>query len=160
MFWIVTALAAPAPELIVEDDGTFVGTFVTTRAPAEVKALVGDPAWVVKTDDTGSSVTEHPSEGPCKVMTTVSPSPFKTVTYKIKYCPTDTGWSGTLIESNAMTLYSLEWRVLPKGSGSEVTYQLDLKSNLMVPRFLINRATRNHLEHMFGQVQGALDAGA
>ena len=155
---LLAAFAGDDPTVTLTDDGVFISSFITHRPAEHVRPLVGDPVWVAKTDDAGTVVEMHAPDGDCVVATNTTPSSIKTVHYKIRYCETPVGWTGTLLDSNAMSTYDLSWNVTESAAGTKVEYRLSFTSKLMVPRFIINKLTKDHVSHLMGQLQRELSA--
>lgn len=131
------------------------GTFTSPMAPADVRRLVGDPVWVAETDGTGTTVRAEP-DGSCVLGHATSPSAFKTVVYTVRHCPTDTGWKGTLVDSNAFDTYGVLWEVEPQEGGSRVSYTLTMTTSLPIPNWVISGTTRRGVEHLLARVEAAL----
>lgn len=156
--WFAVAMAAPSVEMT--EDNRFRGTIEVPADVATVRTVIADPVKVSKIDGSGTEVTVLRHEGECLVIQSVTHNPLKTVRYITRQCPTDTGIEGKLVESNAFTHYRNAFVVTPTSTGSKVEYQLDMESNVMVPQFVINSATRKGMENLLSRLEEHLGAAA
>ena len=154
------AIAQAAPTVTMTDDNYFRGTIEVAADPKTVRTLHADPVAVSKIDASGTEVTVLERQGECVVIESVSANAIKTVRYKTRQCPTSTGIEGKLVEGNAFKSYRNEYIVTPTDKGSRIEYQLDLVADVMVPQFVINRATRKGVVNLLSRLEAHLGAAA
>lgn len=158
LLWFTIASAAPT--VTMTDDNYFRGRIEVTADPATVRALIADPVKLSQIDASGTQVEVVERQGECVVIKSVSANAIKTVEYKTRQCPTSTGVEGKLVESNAFKAYRNEYVVTPTANGTRIEYQLDMDANVMVPQFVINRATRKGVENLLSRLEQHLGAVA
>ena len=151
--WLGLTAAAGPPVLTTSGDA-LTGVVEIDASPQVIKGVLADPTSLPRISGDGTEVTILSQDGACQVLQSVSPSAFITVRYKTRRCPTSTGFQSTLIESNAFSSYDTSWVVEPSGSGSRVTYRIELVSTLWVPRGVVRRGVRNGIESFLSNMQG------
>ncbi|MEN0067290.1 MAG: hypothetical protein AAGA48_34485 [Myxococcota bacterium] len=145
MLWMAFAVAgAVEPQLEVLDGGMVRGKVAVSASADEVRTLVSAPIQLGKLTSKDSTVTVKPaSEAKCRMVTIATPHPIMPVTYTSKDCDTAKGVTSKLVESKQLTHFEAEWKVEALGDKALITYDLDLKTNALVPGFIIRRSTRN-----------------
>ncbi len=152
MWFVMSSLAAPA--VVVNDDHSVTGTVEVKTTPDDLKKKLSDPRWLAEVSGGGTKVTVRGEDGSCVTTENVSPSAVKTVTYRIKQCPTSTGFVATLVESNTFNAYRMEWTIAPTDAGTKATYDLTTETSMMVPQFIIDRSTKKGVLNMLVKLEG------
>ena len=150
-----SATAGPdsaAFQAIIDDDGAVIGTVTVASPPDAARAKVTDPAWVASVGDDSTSVKVSAQDGGCSILDYVSEHPIATATYRVRQCPTATGVSATLVESDSFSTYEQSWSVTPDGTGSALRYRLNVVSTLPVPKWIVRKATRGSVERLMQRV--------
>ncbi len=63
-------------------------------------------------------------------------------------CPTDDGWTETLISSDDFSFYDVQWSMTPIENGTRVTYRIDIEmKNLPVPERLLHSNLSSSMKH-------------
>ncbi len=139
---------APGPTATISEDGSVLGVVVVATAPAQALARVNDPGWIAEVGDPSTRVTVAATEGACQVLDYVSDHTVATARYRVRQCLVDGGNDASLVESASFSSYRTSWRVEPAGTGSRLTYRLDLVSTLAVPKWIVRRASRGSVQRM------------
>jgi carbon monoxide dehydrogenase subunit G len=154
----LTAAFAGAPEAHVVTS-TLVEGSVSVRAPApDVRRWLGDPNWVSSVDGGQTSVTITGREGSCLLADYVADHSVMKVTYSVRQCPSSEGHVAVATKSNAFDTYRAEWRVVPEGTGSLVTYRLDIDTSLWFPNSFVTSTTRGAVERLLKRLQDRVGA--
>lgn len=151
---LLSAALAADPVAVVTDAGLVRGTVSVPVPAAVVVGQLADPGWVATLYDGGTEVSVVGPDGDCLVVDYVSPSAFLAVKYKVRHCPTRTGTQATLLESNAFSSYGTTWRVEPTAAGSNLVYELELVTTLMVPQSFVRSATRKSVQKLMEALDG------
>ena len=157
--WWSLALAG-APNVEISPTHAVRGVVTVPASVDQVLAKLRDPLWVSRIDNSGTTVTLVEQDGVCAILDSVSVNAIKTVSYRTRHCPTASGSRSTLVSSNAFDAYLAAWTVRPHADGAELIYDLDMKTSLMVPQFVIDRTTRKSVESLLGKLQAAFTPAA
>ncbi len=145
MWWIMAVGAASAAEPTIEmlDGGKVRGVIEVPAQTSVVRALVEKPVELAKVTAADATITSEPAAQPgCRKVTTHSPHPIMAVTYVSRDCNTDRGVTSQLVESKQLSEFEAVWSLEAKGEHTVVTYDLDIKTNLPLPGFIVRRSTR------------------
>lgn len=150
-----SATAGPdsgAFQAVIADDGAVIGTVTVASPPDAARAKVTDPAWVASVGDDSTTVKVSEQDDGCAILDYVSEHPIATATYRVRQCPTATGVSATLVESDFFSTYEQSWSVIPDGTGSALRYRLNVVSTLPVPKWIVRKTTRGSVEKLMQRV--------
>jgi hypothetical protein len=152
--WLLL-LSALAADPSAWTDGNVVRGTVTVPVPAAtIRGHMTDPLWLPKLDESNTEVTVREQDGACLILDCVSPSTLLTVRYTVRRCPTTEGYKATLIESNAFSSCTAEWRITDEGEGARMSYALDAVTSLPVPQSW----ARGGMKKAIGKLMKRLDA--
>lgn len=138
------SLASADPTVDVSKDGTVVGS-VTVGAPLhEVRSHLSNVEQLRRESKDVTDVDVR-REGACEVVTTHA-SNMIDLTYTARRCPTEAGWMETLLESDGMTDYYVEWFLEPVPEGVHIRFRMRVDLDIPVPNRLIRGATRGNVK--------------
>jgi hypothetical protein len=126
------ALAGPAEAVVLPSQGVQ-GTVSVSLSPAEAMTRLADPTWVADVDGGHVTVVITGHEGACTLAAYTAPSTLLTVNYTVRQCPTAHGYKSVLVASDDLQAYESEWTIAPDGTGSLLTYRVQLKPTLPIP---------------------------
>ena len=136
------------PTVTVRGTGDVEGV-VTLPIPVEtLRAKLVDPQFLPRVSGDGTTVTVAGREGDCLILDSVSPSSVVEVRYRVRRCPTATGFHIALVSSPSFDAYSTEIRLSPAGAGTELRYHLRVDPSFPVPAFVINSGTRDGIDRL------------
>lgn len=144
----LSAARAGAPAAVVLPSQAVEGTVSVALAPDEALRRLADPTWVRGIDGGGTTVSVTGREGDCLVADYTSPSTLMTVRYTIRQCPTGHGYRSTLVRSDTFSDYLSEWSVAPDGTGSLLTYRVQVAPSLPLPVSFITGTIRRDVLSM------------
>ncbi len=161
-WWILAATAAWAGGPKVEIDGTAVrGSVHMVVTPSVVLEALQDPAWEGRIQQSRTETTVTAREGTCHQVAYVVPHPIMTTSYELKRCRVDDGWQVSLVASDSFDRYQARWWAVPEGSGSKVTFQVDLDSSISwVPNSLVRGEMRKSVRKLLAAMSDWADAQA
>lgn len=143
MWWIAIMSAfGSEPELSNLDSGGVRGRVVVTASADEVRRLLRAPNELLSVTSDSSEIQSLTQDGDCRKMTVYSRHPIMPVTYTSKDCDTPEGVVTQLLESKQLSKMDATWKVQDDPAGCVVVYDLDLKTNLPLPGFMIRRNAR------------------
>ncbi len=154
--WVPVVLAG-APSVVVQEDGSVVGTVWVQVPPELVRSRVSDPVWVSRTDGSGTTITVAGRDGACLLLDVVTTSVVVDMHYTTRQCPTQEGVSSTLRSADVFTAYTTSWRVIPEGSGSRLEYRLYMQTSLVLPQSFVASMTQKGVRNLLERVGAALD---
>lgn len=143
--WLMAVAAAWAGEPTIEvlDSGVVRGTIDVGASPEEIRALVKHPDALCQITSLGSEVSVSPEDdGDCRIVEMATPHPIMPVAYTARDCDTASGVTTRLVESRQLSRLQAEWKIEAQGERTVVTYDLDLRTNLPLPGFLVRHNTR------------------
>lgn len=152
---LLLALGALAgPPTIVEDGGEFVGS-VDLAVPAQIlRQHMVDPTWMPRTTDSTATVSTTGRDGRCLLVRVENPTPLMTLSWLTRRCPTEVGYHGALVDSNAFEAYEESWTIEPTAQGSRATYRLRVVSSIWaVPKRIVRRASRRAIDRALTGLQ-------
>lgn len=139
MWWLVSLALASDPTVRVEPDGTVVAT-VTLAAPEErVRAVLADGVGTSRLSPELLSVSTT-KEGACEVMSKKTRGMLSPFHLRTRRCPTASGWSEILVESDDFRSFASTFELAPAPGGTLVTYRVRTELAMPVPGGMLQRA--------------------
>jgi len=121
-----------------EEPGVIVTRVLVTASEAEVRAVLDDPhAFAAFTPDVQHMDVQ--SRGQCKLLRFRSRGFIAPFTYSTQRCPSSTGWSEHLLESDSFTRYDADIQLAPVTGGTHITYKLSVGLDIPVPDIVISK---------------------
>ena len=139
MWWIAAVVLAAEPEVRVESDGTVVATVVVAAQPTAVRALLADGVDATRLSPDVYDVRATPA-GACQLLDKETRGIFRPFHLRTRRCPTDAGWTETLIGSDDFTAFRSSVDVAAVGSDTRVTYRVRTSLAVPVPQAALNRS--------------------
>lgn len=85
------------------------------------------------------------SRGTCDVVAMTVKGMTGPMEYTVKRCPTATGWTEILVESDDFDAHRAEWKVTPVEGGSLVTLTVATEPDVPVPQRVINAVVESQV---------------
>lgn len=135
---VLSAVAAE-PSATVDSAGMVQVEYVTAASEAEVRALITDPQAAASLTAEILSIKTL-SRGECLTLGVTVKGAWDPLTYTSQRCPTATGFKYKLVESDDITVYEAEWKLVPLTTGgTKVTYRIKTEIDLPVPQSLVRK---------------------
>ena len=135
---VLSAVAAE-PSTTVDAGGTVQVECFVAASEAEVRALITDPQLAAKLTPEVLSVKTL-TKGECLTLGVTVKGAWDPLTYTSQRCPTATGFTYKLLQSEDITAYEAEWKFDPQpNGGTKVTYRLKTEVDLPVPQSLVRK---------------------
>jgi hypothetical protein len=150
---LLAHLTFAAPTVTVADDGAVTGVVDLAIPPAELRARLADPTWLPTISKDGTRVTVAGRDGDCLLVDSVSPSAIMTVSYRVRTCPTPTGYASTLVESQQFSSYATSWQFKPSAAGTQATYHIRVATSTWIPDAVVRRGVRSGIEQMLTNLE-------
>jgi hypothetical protein len=143
MVWAWLAGMAVGGEAVehVDEDGAVTMTEVVPASPESLRSVLADPL-VARSLSTELVSLELLSQGSCATLRATVGSPWVPVSYTYERCPTATGFRERLLESDTMNTYEVDWRLVPEGAGTRLSYTVRVDTKLPMPRSYLLSRTR------------------
>lgn len=155
---LLVAALADEPTATV-DGGKVIGSAHLNVTPDKVIAALGDPAWEHRVSGSTTTSNVLAREGTCHNVAYVSPHPIFEANYDLRRCAVADGWSVTLLRSNAFSTYKARWKAVPEGTGSRLTYEVDLDTSLWFPDSLVRGEMKKSVLKMMKAIAGWSQGG-
>lgn len=145
-----SAFAKPTPNVTVTKDGEVVGRILLEESAESVHEAIG----VVSQDDSSPSIIDQTitTEGSCQSIFRRTKGLWNPLEMKTRLCPTASGWSEKLVQSDDFNAYHSEWRISSVNGSTTVELRVRSDVNLNVPSGLLNQGTANGIKHAIGQL--------
>ncbi len=152
------------PLVQTEEPGTIVTHLLIPASEEQVRAVLDDPHTFGSFTPDVQRMTVHP-RGRCKLLRFDTRGLLEPLQYSTLRCPSGSGWSETLLESDSFTRYDADIQLLPVVGGTHVIYRLSVGIDLPVPDMLIDknvkrsaRLTMQAVRDLFTRSSAASDA--
>ena len=131
---LATALSsASSPAVVrVEDAGRVRATVFVPMAEQDLRTRLADAAWPMQFDKSGTALVGRTADGSCELLDYRTSGMFG-ADWKVRQCPTATGFAATLAESSFFSRYDSQWILSPEGSGVRLEYVIDVGLPKMLP---------------------------
>lgn len=148
---------AHAVEPTRASDGAWSAEVVWAVPADAVRAQLADPIAMARFSPDITSVTPLPP-GRC-ARYRVATGNLVPLTYDMERCPTSSGWHETLVASEGLSAYEVDWSVKAEGEGARVRYEIHVQPSFPAPSFLVDRETKNSVISLFGRLYRAVTGG-
>ncbi len=126
------------PLVQTEEPGVIVTRLLVSASEDEVRAVLDDPhAFAAFTPDVQHM--DVVSRGQCKLLRFRSRGFIEPFTYSTQRCPSSSGWSERLLESDDFTRYDADILLTPVSGGTHITYKLAVGIDIPVPDIVISK---------------------
>jgi carbon monoxide dehydrogenase subunit G len=139
MFFLAVAAFAADPAVTVWPDGTVAATVVVDAPEAQVRAALADSAACARLSPDVLSV-HVAKQGRCDEISRETRGMFRPFHMLVRRCPTPTGWSESLVQSDDFSSFSSDWSVAPSAEGTTVTYSVKTELAMPVPEAMLRRS--------------------
>jgi hypothetical protein len=145
---------ASAVEAVHNTDGSWSTTTVWPVSLERIRAQIADPIAAARFAPDIDTVTSLPA-GRCPRyrVTTKSLVP---VTYDMERCPTASGWHDSLVASDGLSIYQVDWSFSPESAGTRVRYSIHVMPSFPFPSLIIDQVTHDNVTGMFDRIEAAL----
>ncbi len=142
--WAIATASDGAAELKVEttEQGSQRGSVVVSAEVSAVAAIVRDPVRVGQLVGDARTTVRAVDDGACHTVTTETKHPIMAVSYVARGCPTDEGYRMELVESSQLRRFRSVWTVREVPTGTEVTFDLEVKPSFPLPGMIVRRSSR------------------
>ena len=146
--------SAVAGEVSVIAEGTRYSGSVEIAAPVDVvRDLVRDPVRSARASGRPMNLHAVGSRGDCTQYAMTLPTMLGPLRGVLEACDTDEGSVVTMVEGDAFDRYVYRYRVEGVAEDrTRVTYELELSSNLPVPRAIVRHRTRREVAKALAQL--------
>ena len=142
----VSALAADSePVITTMSDGTVVGTVHVEASPDAIKEMLADPAAAVRlAPEVLSAASALAPDGRCQLLEVRTQGLWNPLKYRAKVCPTSTGYSTELVDSDSFLALNTSWTITSADGGADVEFRV--KSSIAsIPDPLVRKGTERSM---------------
>jgi carbon monoxide dehydrogenase subunit G len=128
--------------------------FTVPGAPDKVRAWLADHERSVRLSPDVVSAEVVGQDGACALLDVTTRGVVDTFSYRIKRCPTASGYREEVVSSSMFASNTASWQVVPTAEGSQVTFSLDVKlKTQMVPEWLLTRSMQSSVDSIVDRVR-------
>jgi len=147
-FFVLLVLVGPAQageeRFSVADDGTVTLVRVVPIAAKVLLRVLTDPGLASKLAPDVIS-KELVKDGPCPVYRVATKGLFRPLVYEFESCTSATGVTEKLVASEDFDAFFSRWLLTPVEGGTELRYELLVKTRLKVPHKLVRASQRRSM---------------
>lgn len=140
--WVLWAtLSGAEPTVAFDEAGMLRASTVIAASPDAVKAVLGDAPRVAKWSPEVLSMTPvGAASGACRDFEVTTKGLWNPLSYVVRRCTTDAGFSDRLVSSDDFTRVQADWTVTAVPEGARVDYVGTVDVDLPVPRAALRKA--------------------
>ena len=129
-------LGSDLPRTSVDADGSVVGQIIIEASEEEILQILAE-IDSLRELSTEVTIVGSRRKGRCQEVERTSRGVFRPFKWLSLRCPTDHGWTESLIESNDLSHYETEWVLVGMGESTAVTYRVRTEITAMVPNAVV-----------------------
>jgi hypothetical protein len=147
MYWAALAVAlsrasmAAEPHVVVQSDGTVEVQLTVAASTEAVREILADTSGVYSTLNADIYSTESKQRGNCEEVRRETRGLFRPFKFRSLRCPSEAGFTETLLDSNDLTIYDSSWELTSTGEGTKIVYRVHTELRAAFPRPLVLQGT-------------------
>jgi len=149
---LTTASASPVVEV---SDGAVIGHVIVKASPEAALTLLADPSGVFAVSQ-GEGYVRATPDGACLLTDEYHPNAVMDVHYSLRVCRSEDSVVAELVSSEDIKTYSSLWRVSATEAGTRLDYRLDVRPDMPLPQWVINRTTQGSVEDLLIKLEAHL----
>lgn len=143
---------------VVHADSSISTDVLIHASVADVRAVLADPKAAGALSDSVLAVRVLGKDGPCDLVEVTCKGVMDPLTYTVRRCPTPTGFSENLVQSEDFSSQRAEWRLEPVSGGTLVTFSVRSEPKISLPRRVVQAVVESSavetLENLVRRVTG------
>lgn len=96
------------------------------------------------------------ADGACQLVAVTAKGFLSPIVYRARRCPTATGWTESLLDSEDLATHEIEWVVEPGPQHTRVRLKVRVLPRISVPQSFVVRAVKKSVSATLARLQGDL----